>query len=75
MIRLLAALLFWACAAQAQLAIEITGAGAQRIPIAIAPFAGEGALAPGVSSIVRADLERSGLFRGLELPPIVPEPT
>jgi len=62
-------------AAQAQLAIEITGAGAQRIPIAIVPFAGEGALAPGVSTIVRADLERSGLFRGLELPPIVPEPT
>ena len=62
-------------AAQAQLAIEITGAGAQRIPIAIAPFAGESALAAGVSTIVRADLERSGLFRGLELPPIVPEPT
>src|SRR3989441_13287697 len=75
MIRLLAALLFWACSAQAQLAIEITGAGAQRIPIALVPFAGENALAPGISSIVRADLERSGLFRGLELPPIVPEPT
>jgi TolB protein len=62
-------------AARAQLAIEITGAGAQRIPIAIAPFAGESALAGGISSIVRADLERSGLFRGLELPPISPEPT
>ena len=62
-------------AAQAQLSIEITGAGAQRIPIAIAPFPGEGALPPGVTSIVRADLERSGLFRTLELPPLVPEPT
>jgi TolB protein len=75
MTRLLALLLFWLPAAHAQLTVEITGAGAQRIPIAIAPFAGEKALAPGISTIVRADLERSGLFRGLELPPIVPEPT
>ena len=75
MIRLLAALLFWVSAAHAQLAIEITGAGAQRIPIALAPFAGEKTLPPGISSIVRADLERSGFFRGLELPPIAPEPT
>jgi len=58
----------------AQLSIEITGAGAQRIPIAIAPFAGEGALAGGISAVVRADLERSGLFRILELPTLVPEP-
>ena len=76
MIRLIAtALLFWASLAHAQLAIEITGAGAQRIPIAVVPFAGESALPPGISAIVRADLERSGFFRGLELPPIAPEPT
>jgi TolB protein len=61
--------------AHAQLTIEITGAGAQRIPIAIVPFAGENSLPPGISTIVRADLERSGFFRGLELPPIAPEPT
>src|SRR3954465_11515232 len=61
--------------ARAQLAIEITGAGAHRIPIAIAPLAGEKVLPPGISTIVRADLERSGLFRGLELPPLNPEPT
>src|SRR3954464_15811219 len=60
--------------ARAQLAIEITGAGAQRIPIALVPLAGERVLPPGISTIVRADLERSGLFRGLELPPISPEP-
>ncbi len=75
MTRLFVVLMFWACAAHAQLSIEITGAGAQRIPVALVPFAGENALPPGISSIVRADLERSGLFRGLELPPIVPEPT
>src|SRR5205807_94194 len=49
--------------------------GAQRIPIALVPFAGENALPQGISSIVRADLERSGLFRGLELLAISPEPT
>src|SRR3954452_12523412 len=69
-----AALLAWLSLAHAQLAIEITGAGAQRIPIAIVPLAGEKVLPPGVSTIVRADLERSGLFRGLELPPLSPEP-
>ena len=75
--RLLAALLLSLVAwpALAQLSIEITGAGAQRIPIAIATFAGEAALRSGVSSIMRADLERSGLFRALELPPLVPQPS
>jgi TolB protein len=61
--------------ARAQLSIEITGAGAQRIPIAVVPFAGEAALGSGLSAIVRADLERSGLFRGLEVPPLIPHPT
>jgi TolB protein len=61
--------------ARAQLSIEITGAGAQRVPIAIVAFAGETALGQGLSGIVRADLERSGQFRGLELPPLVPHPT
>jgi TolB protein len=61
--------------ARAQLSIEITGAGAQRLPIAVAPFAGEAALGPGITGIVRADLERSGLFRILELPPLSPVPT
>jgi TolB protein len=75
--KLFAALLMcFATAAAAQLSIEITGAGAQRIPIAIAPFAGEGALAAaggaGISAIVRADLERSGLFRTLEVPAFNP---
>ena len=73
---LAAFLLLIATSAIAQLSIEITGAGAQRIPIAIAPFAGEGALAqgnaPGISAIVRADLERSGLFRALEVPALNP---
>ena len=71
----LALLLLAAPLARAQLSIEITGAGAQRIPIAVVPFAGEGALAQSISAVVRADLERSGLFRGLEVPPLSPHPT
>ena len=61
--------------ARAQLSIEITGAGAQRLPIAVASFPGEAALGAGITSIVRADLERSGLFRVLEVPPLQPAPT
>jgi TolB protein len=74
--KLLALLLFCvAHTAAAQLSIEITGAGSQRIPIAIAPLPGEGALGQSISAIVRADLERSGLFRTLEVPALNPQPT
>ena len=60
--------------ASAQLSIEITGAGAHRTPIAIVPFAGEAAVGTSLTAVVRADLERSGLFRGLEVPPLAPHP-
>jgi TolB protein len=49
--------------AHAQLTVEITGAGANRLPVAIADFAGERIVAQALTSVVRADLERSGLFR------------
>jgi len=68
-------LLLAAPLARAQLSIEITGAGAQRIPIAVVSFPGEAALGASITQIVRADLERSGLFRGLEIPPLSPPPT
>jgi TolB protein len=69
-------LLIAASGARAQLQIEITGATEKRTPIAIAPFAGEGVLGPtSVTGIVRADLERSGVFRALELPTLNPVPT
>ncbi|HEU4621468.1 MAG TPA: Tol-Pal system beta propeller repeat protein TolB [Burkholderiaceae bacterium] len=71
-IRLLA-LLFLALAsafAHAQLRIDVTGVGANQIPIAIAPFANEaGVPVPGAQSltdVIRADLQRSGLFRIVE---------
>jgi TolB protein len=63
---------FAAASAWAQLSIEITGAGGQRTPVAVVPFAGENALAPSLSAIIRSDLERSGQFRGLEVPSLQP---
>jgi TolB protein len=60
---LAAALLVTPLAGHAQLSIEITGAGANRIPLAIADFGGERIIAQALTSVVRADLERSGLFR------------
>jgi TolB protein len=59
-------------AALAQLTIEITGGGAGRIPIAIAPFAGSGLVPEALVSVVRSDLERSGVFRMVDVPPIQP---
>ncbi|SMB20986.1 Protein TolB [Sterolibacterium denitrificans] len=56
-------LLCLALPAQAQLSIEITGAGANRLPIAVADFAGERLVSQALTAVVRADLERSGLFR------------
>jgi len=75
-LRFLLGLIFLATTshAAAQLSIEITGAGAQRTPIAIVPFAGDAAVGSSLTAIVRADLERSGLFRGLEVPPLSPHP-
>lgn len=65
-------LLFFAGTAQAQLNIEITGGGANQIPIAIAPFAGESAMQASITQIVEADLTRSGRFRTLFVPPMQP---
>lgn len=48
--------------ANAQLSIEITGAGATRFPVAIPILENEAALPRSVSDVVRDDLERSGLF-------------
>jgi TolB protein len=63
---LVIALLLAAFGVRAQLSIEITGAGANRIPVAVAAFEGENAVPQGLTSVVRADLERSGLFRLVE---------
>lgn len=53
-------------AAHAQLSIEVTGAGANRIPVTIADFGGEPGVARALTSVVRGDLERSGMFQLVE---------
>src|SRR5690606_36365489 len=51
-------------AANAQLEVEISGAGANQYPIAIADFADpDGQRGRQLADVVRADLLRSGLFR------------
>ncbi len=49
--------------AHAELTIEITGAGANRIPVAIADFGGDLGASRAITTVVRSDLERSGLFQ------------
>ena len=69
------ALCLVAFVARAQLTIDIIGGGATTIPIAIVPFAGEQAYPPSVTSVVGADLARSGLFRLIDSTGIAPRPT
>lgn len=49
--------------AHAELTVEITGAGANRIPLAIADFGGDPGSSRALTAVVRGDLERSGLFK------------
>jgi len=57
----LGALAVWPAAAQFR--IEVSGVGARQIPVAIAGFRDQAKAGVAVADIVRADLERSGLFR------------
>ena len=59
----LSALSLLTTTASAQLSIEITGAGANRIPVAIADFGGDPGTSRALTSVIRSDLERSGLFK------------
>ncbi len=72
---ILAGLLFFVRTASAQLSIEITGGGANQIPIAVLQFAGEGALPGSISDVIEADLTRSGRFRSLYAGGVSPLPT
>jgi TolB protein len=50
--------------AWSQFRVEISGVGATQVPIAVARFKGEDKVNVALASIIRDDLERSGLFRG-----------
>ncbi|SFZ70380.1 Tol-Pal system beta propeller repeat protein TolB [Chitinimonas taiwanensis] len=58
--------------AQADVTIEITGAGARQFPIAIAGLNGEPALKEALTPIIRANLARSGRFKLVETGGAVP---
>jgi TolB protein len=60
---LAAIVLCLAIPAQAQLSIEIIGGGATQTPIAVVPFAGEAEFPLGITGVIGADLQRSGLFK------------
>jgi len=50
-------------AVQAQFRVQISGVGATQVPIAVARFKDEDRAPQPVSAIIRADLERSGMFK------------
>lgn len=58
---------FFCGSAWAQFRVEVSGVGLTQVPIAIAAFRGEDAAPQKIASIVQADLERSGQFRGIDV--------
>jgi len=54
--------------AAAQFRVEISGVGATQIPLALGAFKGEAPGQVSLTSVIRADLERSGVFRSLDAP-------
>ncbi len=64
--RILGFIVLWcaACAAHAELTIEITGAGEHQIPVSLVRFAGEERMTgQPISAVVSNDLLRTGLFK------------
>lgn len=60
----------------AALEIEISGGGAQQLPIAIVPFNQDAVKnQDNIASIISADLRRSGMFRVLETAGVVSKPS
>ena len=52
--------------ALAQFRVEISGIGATQLPLAVTRFKDEDRSGVPISAIVRADLERSGVFKVVE---------
>ena len=55
-----------AAPAFAQFRVEVSGVGLTQMPIAIATFKGEAQAPQKLSAIVKADVERSGVFRSVD---------
>ena len=69
----LASLVLSSLPAAAQFRVEIAGVGGTQLPIAVARFKDEDKAPQQVSAIIRADLERSGLFRMVEANEVIDE--
>ncbi|WP_411882264.1 Tol-Pal system beta propeller repeat protein TolB [Polaromonas sp. YR568] len=52
--------------ALAQFRVEVSGVGMTQLPIAVAAFRGDAQAPQKIGAIVRADLERSGMFRPVD---------
>ncbi len=59
--------LLCATAGYAQFRVEVSGVGTTQIPVAVMPFRGNDASTQKIAAIVQADLERSGVFRSIDL--------
>jgi len=57
---------FAAAPAHAALQVDVTQGVTQPLPIAIPDFVGDPQMGANIAGVVRADLERSGLFRPLD---------
>jgi len=62
-----------AAGANAQLKVEIAGVGSNQIPIAVAAFADESVGSAPLSAIIKADLERSGVFKVIDAGTVLSE--
>jgi TolB protein len=69
------ALLSTCTIAHAQLRFEITGVGANQIPIAVATFADEAIAPQSISTIIRNDLSGSGYFKVFDTGNVMSETT
>ena len=67
LVKLLAAgALPWSSLTLAQFRVEVSGVGLTQMPIAVATFRGEAQAPQKIGAIVKADLERSGIFRAVD---------
>lgn len=71
--RLLGSLVFFGLSLPtlAQFRVEVSGVGVTQLPIAIVAFRGQDQVSQKISSIVQADLDRSGQFRLIEASSLV----
>ena len=70
-VSLLTAAAFSSFPAFAQFRVEVSGVGLTQLPIAIVPFRGEAQSPQKIGNIVKADLERSGMFRTVDAAGVV----